>query len=553
MQHIYPVKNKIVLFLLLMMSLPSVVWAQLNISGRILDSLHQSPLAYVNIGIKNKNIGTVSTSTGSFELHIPKLFENDTLTFSLVGYSEINLPLQGDQTENSMEILLSEKTIQLDHVLVIGKKHKEQKFGIKRRGTLIHFSDGMFNPEDSFEIGQLIKLGESKIKVTSLNFFALNSDDKPRKFRINFYRYREGKPREKIVHKNLIQSQIINKGWVKFDLADQNIYLSGEVIAALEFLPTEDLEQKQINYEVKLGGSSKSYYRKSSLGGWNTPPHHYCLHITGLASIDTPIPDDDYVSAPTFNYTAKALGEDYAIYVHLPKDYQQDQASEYPVIYLLDANAFFDPLKNYIDEEAEKNKLSKEPIIIGVGYENAYLMDSLRIRDYTYPKALAQDSFPTSGGADKFYSFLKNELIPYIDRNYHTDTNSRILAGHSFGGYFTLFALLQDMNPAGINHPVFSHYISASPSINYHDHYILSKIEKLDKHSSNRRLKKTGIYLTIGSNELEGEMKQLFPMLNQLLKVYQPVKSNTKVYQDLDHMGTAIPTFQDAIRNLFQE
>ncbi|MGH2622251.1 MAG: alpha/beta hydrolase [Sphingobacterium sp.] len=193
-----------------------------------------------------------------------------------------------------------------------------------------------------------------------------------------------------------------------------------------------------------------------------------------------------------------------------------------------------------------------EPIIIGIGYGNAYLMDSLRIRDYTYPKALAQDSFPTSGGANSFYSFLKNELIPTIDRNYRTDKFSRTLMGHSFGGYFTLYVLLQDLETMEADRPLFSNFISASPSINYYNQYIVSKLEKLENHIKKSELKKPGIHVTVGSQELSGELKQLFPKLNELLKRCQTVQSNTKIYKNLDHMGTAIPTFEDAIKNLFQ-
>jgi len=529
------------------------VLAQLSLTGQILDSLHKSPLMYVNIGIKKQNIGTVSSEDGSFELHIPKALEKDTLTFSLVGYGEINLPLQNLHTINPLKILLPQKIIPLERVQIMAKKSKEHKFGIKRRGLLIHFSDGMFNPEDSFEIGQLIKLGKGQIKITSMNFYALSSDDQPSKFRINFYRYADGKPMEKLIHKSLIEQKVITEGWVKFDLSDQEIYLSGDVIAALEFLPPEDTLQKQINYEVKLGGSSKSFYRKNSLGEWNTPPHHYCLNITGLVNLGTPLPpDEDYESSPTFVYPSNVIGEDYYIYVNLPKGYKQKKNVKYPVIYLLDGNAYFDHIKNYVRESSEKNRFEKEPIIIGIGYKNAYFMDSLRIRDYTYPKALAQDSFSTSGGADLFYSFITNELIPHIDRNYNTDTTARTIMGHSFGGYFSLYALLREMQSPAVKHQVFSNYISASPSINYYNNYILTQLEKLEKHKSHTLQKNSDLYATMGSNELEGEMHQRFHMFRQILKDYRSLHLKTKVYQNKDHLGTAIPSFEDAIKRLYK-
>ena len=37
-------------------------------------------------------------------------------------------------------------------------------------------------------------------------------------------------------------------------------------------------------------------------------------------------------------------------------------------------------------------------------------------------------------GADNLLSFFKQELIPWVDRQYRTDPSHRILAGHSSGG-----------------------------------------------------------------------------------------------------------------------
>lgn len=85
-------------------------------------------------------------------------------------------------------------------------------------------------------------------------------------------------------------------------------------------------------------------------------------------------------------------------------------------------------------------------ILIGIGYDDLHTMDSLRCRDYTYPQALADYKMATSGGAKIFLEFLKDELIPIIEKKYSVDTFKRILMGHSLGGYFTIFALLHDLS-----------------------------------------------------------------------------------------------------------
>src|SRR5690606_10805484 len=101
-----------------------------------------------------------------------------------------------------------------------------------------------------------------------------------------------------------------------------------------------------------------------------------------------------------------------------------------------DGNAYFDAVANSVDNYIQGKNISVDPIVVGIGYENAYVMDSLRNRDYTYPEALPADSFTVSGKGDKFYDFIKAKLVPHIDSIYRTDKTNRTIMGHSFGGYF---------------------------------------------------------------------------------------------------------------------
>jgi predicted alpha/beta superfamily hydrolase len=58
-------------------------------------------------------------------------------------------------------------------------------------------------------------------------------------------------------------------------------------------------------------------------------------------------------------------------------------------------------------------------------------------------------------GADKFLDFIASELIPEVEKNCNVKT--RILFGHSFGGAFTIYSLLN--KPA-----CFDMYIASSPT-----------------------------------------------------------------------------------------
>src|SRR5690606_27789385 len=124
---------------------------------------------------------------------------------------------------------------------------------------------------------------------------------------------------------------------------------------------------------------------------------------------------------PAFTLKSDFSSEPYSIFVRLPRKYPKEKNQTYPVIYLLDGNAYFDAVANSVDNYSKKKKISSDPIVVGIGYENACVMDSLRNRDYTYPEALAADSFKISGRGDKFYNFIETKLIPYIDSAYRTD------------------------------------------------------------------------------------------------------------------------------------
>jgi len=513
----------------------SPAFSQKKITGNV-SGLSRNPLAYVNIGIKGKNTGTVSKEDGSFSIIIPSGLYNDSLTFSLVGYHEFSISIK--DTDHEVNVILEKKASPLKEVVIRGEKWIERKYGIKKRG-LIHFTDGIFKKDDSFEIGQVISLGNTPVQITSLNLYIHSTRPDSAYFRINFYKYNkeENTPEGRVFEKEILQRHPVQEGWLKFDLSDFDILLKGEVLAAVEFIPDH---AEQIIYEVKLGGASKSFFRKTSLGQWTRPPHHYCLHATVLTHKNAPQDTDDEETLPAFSLKSSYSTEPFSFFVKLPKNYAKNKKQTWPVVYLLDGNAYFDPVAVSSEQLVKKRKISKEPIIVGIGYENAYFMDSLRNRDYTFPSAPPEDSFTVSGQGDKFYHFITSEVVKYIDGNYRTDTSSRTLMGHSFGGYFVLYAIHRQMNSTR----VFKNFVAASPSISYHDYYIIKKM-KTDRSTS---MSDVRLYMTVG--ELEGGASMPFTGLSEIIKT-KGVRVQLEILKNQEHMGTAIQTFENGIKRLF--
>ncbi len=522
--------------------------SQVQIVGKIVDSNTDQALPFVNIGIRKSNLGTVSMQNGNFSVTIPANRLGDTLTFSMVGFHELKIPISHFQPNRNTTVKLIQKVTALKVVTIVGEKLVEKKYGIKKRG-LIHFTDGIFKPDDTFEIGQLIKLGNQEVKIASVNLHINSSRPDSASFRINFYRYEEenNQPGERIVERSIIQRHPIHQGWLNFDLTRYDIILKGKVFVSIEFIPEHKEGIKQIYYEVKLGGASKSFFRRNSQGRWTTPPHHYCLYVTALVDKHTPDEPDEKETTPAFKLKSDFSKEPFSIFVRLPKGYYKSTKRKYPILYLLDGNAFFDPISSSVQQLYKKNQLRIDPIVVGIGYENAYVMDSLRDRDYTFPKALPEDSFRLSGGGEKFYQFIKTAVKQHIEQNYRADTTNRTIMGHSLGGYFVLYALLQNLKGDGF----FNNYVAASPSIWYSNYYLKNQFQGIS--NKNRTSGLPNLFITIGTLEIKGDPDNKFTDFTRMLSSLEFLHAKPIIYQGMEHMGTAIPSFEDGVKFILRD
>lgn len=246
---------------------------------------------------------------------------------------------------------------------------------------------------------------------------------------------------------------------------------------------------------------------------------------------------------PALTLYDPAIKDSFDLFISLPEG---ADTARYPVVYLLDANLYFDIMATTLHKYAAVG-LVPPVILVGIGYKDFPTMDSLRNRDYTFPTALPEYEMTTSGGADKFVSFLKKQVIPEVDRRYKTDPAKRIFAGHSFGGYCVLYALLQ-----GLSDHSFSHYIAASPALLYNNYYLLPVLKKalLPKIEA----QKERVFITFGGlEESEEDSLKLGALTNQLTSMFSE-KQNTigrfkcETYSNLDHMDTPLPSFIKGIQ-----
>ncbi|WP_452226451.1 alpha/beta hydrolase-fold protein [Lacinutrix cladophorae] len=162
---------------------------------------------------------------------------------------------------------------------------------------------------------------------------------------------------------------------------------------------------------------------------------------------------------------SKILNETRSIYVQIPESYISDTTRKYPVAYIIDGDVFLPTVRNVL--EYYSGGFMPEMVLIGISNaEN-------RTRDLTISKISFRRGMPyneENGEADNFLKFISEELIPFIENKYPV-SNYRTLIGHSYGGLFTVYSL--------INKPeLFANYLAIDPSLDWDNQKIVKQTEE---------------------------------------------------------------------------
>jgi predicted alpha/beta superfamily hydrolase len=199
------------------------------------------------------------------------------------------------------------------------------------------------------------------------------------------------------------------------------------------------------------------------------------IFLTGL-TLNLKAGDNKISIGEKVTIQSKVLNEERNLLVYLPDGYNLITTSEYPVIYLLDGGYHFLHASGIVQFLSGQGIM---PPAIVVGIVNVD-----RGRDFTpTPDPKKQKG----GGADKFMSFIQDEMMHYINKTYRTQPYN-ILVGHSLGGTFATYAFLN-------NPDLFDGYISISPYLGWDDNMLVKQTkEKLKTGYKNKFF-----YMTLGN------------------------------------------------------
>ncbi len=145
-------------------------------------------------------------------------------------------------------------------------------------------------------------------------------------------------------------------------------------------------------------------------------------------------------------YNSFELNDTRNISIYLPKSYDKDSISNFPLAIVLDGHKLFDlyvGTSNYYSYQDD----APEQIVVGIDMENT------RINDAGYnitTSSLTKDS-------EQFYRFIRDELIPYVETNYKTSPFITIVGENVTANFITHF--LKE------KYPIFNAYICLNPSL----------------------------------------------------------------------------------------
>ncbi len=221
-----------------------------------------------------------------------------------------------------------------------------------------------------------------------------------------------------------------------------------------------------------------------------------------------PIPKHD-----SLTISSKFVNEERIINIWTPPNYKESTDS-IPVLYMPDGGIKedFPHIANTLAKLI--NEKSIPPIIL-VGIENTE-----RKRDLTGPTEVDKERKIANevGQSENFRNFIKNELIPEIEKRYRT-TNKKGIIGESLAGLFVVETLELEPN-------MFDFYIAMDPALWWNNQFL---VKKAKENFENNSIEKDTKFWFAGSS-----VQKETPFITELSKIIknQKPKNLTWKYSD---------------------
>lgn len=264
-------------------------------------------------------------------------------------------------------------------------------------------------------------------------------------------------------------------------------------------------------------------------------------------------------------------GQEYRIAISLPASYDHKPKTSYPTIYVVDGNLLFE-LVTGITRMMQLGGALPEVVVVSIGYplEGFYgddfdqffvrrLKDLTSVVDERYEE-FRREALSTkhleieTGGAEHFLKFVAEELTSLVEARYRVSSMDKTLLGHSAGGHFALYTLLQQPR-------AFQKYVVGSPSLGFGERALFKMESEYARQNKELPVK---LFLGIGDEE---EHSSFSPVgyLGTLVSVsdfyrfaaimdergYDGLKFTKKLFEGYGHTDVVGPLVSAGLKNVF--
>jgi hypothetical protein len=234
-------------------------------------------IAYVNIGVIGRNIGTVTDESGRFRLDFAELNDNDSLRFSMIGYESGIYTVALLKSNPSASVFLRSRTYELPEMKVVYPRGKDILIGTPVLSDALRsgFADNNLGSELGIKLNVKKRM---KLKDINLNVGICTYDSVT--YRLNVYRQSEDDTWDNILTKpiyiSFTKNDIIEP--VTLDLKEYSIFLEGQTIISLELY--RGLGEGKLLFLTQFF-TGTTYHRKSKEAVWTQSPGQIGMYLYG--------------------------------------------------------------------------------------------------------------------------------------------------------------------------------------------------------------------------------------------------------------------------------
>jgi len=253
------------------------------------------------------------------------------------------------------------------------------------------------------------------------------------------------------------------------------------------------------------------------------------------------------VTVEHHSLSSKILNEERSYSVSLPDSCTEGGASApCPVLYIVDGEWHFDYMSPVVHRMSFNSQI---PAMILVAIHNA-ADRSVDLTPTPRDGGIVKDedgNTDMSGKGQAFLTFIGDELIPEVERRYSV-MPYRILVGHSLGGLFSLYGLIERPQ-------LFQAHIAIDPSLWWDDQNLTKRAEVYLAKAKDIRSK---IYISVAKYIPRGEMNDTFMETSSERFAYAleanpspHLKSGIRQYPRENHLTIPLISLYDGLLFIF--